>query len=140
MRLKRKVPAVIARDPSGRDLVKALADAHREGVELVRTLLIAQEIADAWMFQADNAGEQADSDPTDRRAERMAAEARTRWAQADADELRATEHWAQHVEDVRRLLVMAEELFPTDLSLTVSTACRTTVAARRRRSRGHCRR
>jgi hypothetical protein len=123
---------------SGRELVEALSTAHRESVVLVRSLLIAQEVADACMVEADAATREAASHPRDREANELAADARTRAAFADAEELRATERWATHLGEVQDLLTMAGELFPDDrLSAWPGGSCGTTLPSRKR-SRGHC--
>ncbi|HEY7633121.1 MAG TPA: hypothetical protein VH817_20630 [Thermoleophilaceae bacterium] len=122
----------------GRDLIRALADAHRDGVVLVRGLLIAQEAADAWTVEADKTFRYAASHPGDERAWARAADARRRAVVADDEELRATERWATHLEQVWTLIALAEELCPVGI-----TAGRPVTATRRslrsgRRSRGHC--
>jgi hypothetical protein len=123
---------------SGPELVEALTDAHRQSVVIVRNLLIAQEVADACLTEAETAVRTANAHPADAEAKELAADARTRALFADAEELRATERWAQHLGEVRALLELAEGLFADEQVCAWPTAGCSAGGSLRKRSRGHC--
>ena len=96
---------------TAREVVQGLVAAHRDGIVLVRELLLAQELADESEVRALREFEVAAVRGGDPASEEIAIGAARVAENANARERRATVRWLQHRQQVERLIARADVVF-----------------------------